>query len=148
MEEIYPELNRSHILTQFSEHRVNATSRWSAPPSPSVDRAWIELGARDSGILVPKAVGIAHGLDPREQVYYPRGSYPSDPELEGFMVFVQAFHDLHCLVSTVLPPCYQSFAKIRQNELRKALYFNKPYYRQYEDDSLVSEWFRISHVSM
>ena len=147
MEGIYPELDRSHILTQFSEHRVNGTSRWSAPPSPSVDRAWLELGVRDIGFLVPKAVGISHGLDPREQKYYPKGTYRSDSELEGFIVFVQAFHDLHCLVSTVLPLRYQSIAKVRQDELRKALYFNKPYYRQYEDDNLVPEWFRVSHIS-
>ncbi|XP_014553924.1 hypothetical protein COCVIDRAFT_18228 [Bipolaris victoriae FI3] len=127
---LYPELDRSHILTQFSEHRVNGTSRWSAPPSPSVDRAWLELGVRDVGFLVPKTVGISHGLDPREQKYYPKGTYRSDSELEGFIVFVQAFHDLHCL-----------------DELRKALYFNKPYYRQYEDDNLVPEWFRVSHIN-
>ncbi|KAF2206496.1 hypothetical protein CERZMDRAFT_12417, partial [Cercospora zeae-maydis SCOH1-5] len=47
----------------------------------------------------------------------------------GFGVFVQGLHDMHCL-----------------NELRRALYFNKDYYRQFEDDSLTPEWDRVSHI--
>ncbi|PIA99588.1 hypothetical protein CB0940_02373 [Cercospora beticola] len=38
-------------------------------------------------------------------------------------------HDMHCL-----------------NVLRKAIYFNKDYYRQFENDTLTPEWDRVSHV--
>jgi hypothetical protein len=66
-----------------------------------VDGAWIELGVRDKGFLIPKALGQTFGLDPKEHLYDPKGSYKGEEDLEGFFVFVQGFHDLHCLVSTL-----------------------------------------------
>ncbi|USW46753.1 Putative mycotoxin biosynthesis protein UstYa [Septoria linicola] len=124
---IFPHLDRTLQLTTFSNHRVNITSRWSAPPSSDVDAAWTELGVKDQIILLPGNLGRQIGLDPKRHVYAPMGAVGE--EKEGFGVFVQGMHDLHCL-----------------NEMRKALYFNKDYYRQFEDDTLTPEWSRRSHI--
>ncbi|SMR48644.1 unnamed protein product [Zymoseptoria tritici ST99CH_1E4] len=126
----YPGPDRSFSLVEFSERSGNATSRWTSPPSPAVDRAWVDLGVRDGGFLLPARTGKKVGLSMKEHLYDGPGTFDKDPDEEGFFVLIQGFHDIHCL-----------------NELRKALYFNKPYYKQYEDDTKVTEPNRRSHIN-
>ncbi|KJY00855.1 hypothetical protein TI39_contig310g00017, partial [Zymoseptoria brevis] len=127
-DDVFPGLDRSFSLVTFSNHIVNTTSRWTAPPSKEVDHAWGELGVHDQGLLLPGDVGRAYGLDPRKHVYAPSGTLLEGED--GFPVFIQGLHDVHCL-----------------NELRRALYFNKPYYKKLENDTLTSEPFRRSHIN-
>lgn len=95
---MFPGLDRSLSVVSFSNHVVNTTSRWTAPPSKEVDRAWSELGIHDKGFMLPGNVGREYGLDPRKHVYAPKGTLLE--EEDGFPVFIQALHDVHCLVSS------------------------------------------------
>ncbi|EME77460.1 uncharacterized protein MYCFIDRAFT_85108 [Pseudocercospora fijiensis CIRAD86] len=126
----YPGLDRSLSIIRFSDFRGPWRSRWSAPPSKKVDGAWDELGVNDHGFIIPEATGReVFNLDRRQHLYLPKG-YFVDKNQEGFPVILQATHDLHCL-----------------NELRKSLYFNYDYYRQFHNDTLVSPSFRIDHTN-
>ncbi|KXT08109.1 hypothetical protein AC579_1904 [Pseudocercospora musae] len=127
---VYPGLDRSLSMIPFSDFHGAKRSRWTAPAGKEVDTAWKELGINDMGFVLPEVVGReVFNLDRRQHVLLPKG-YFVDKRQEGFPVLVQATHDLHCL-----------------NELRKALYFNYDYYRQFHNDSLVSPAFRIDHTS-
>ncbi|KAF7189737.1 hypothetical protein HII31_08844, partial [Pseudocercospora fuligena] len=115
-------------INSLQQPPLNHTSIYSAPPSPAVDRAWNELGVKDQIFLLPDSLGREIGLDPRKHVLAPENSL-GEGVGAGFGVFVQGLHDMHCL-----------------NELRRALYFNKPCYREYENDELTPEWSRQSHI--
>ncbi|KXT16870.1 hypothetical protein AC579_6801 [Pseudocercospora musae] len=125
---IYPSLDRTLHKTRFSNHILNHTSIYSAPPSPQVDKAWNELGVKDQIFLLPEQLGKEIGLDPRRHVLAPENTL-GEGIGAGYGVFVQGSHDMHCL-----------------NEIRRALYFNKPYYLQFENSSLTPEWSRRSHI--
>lgn len=51
--------------------------------------------------MLPGNVGREYGLDPRKHVYAPKGTLLE--EEDGFPVFIQALHDVHCLVSSRFP---------------------------------------------
>ncbi|PPJ50649.1 hypothetical protein CBER1_05243 [Cercospora berteroae] len=128
-EKAYSHLDRSLSRMDFSNHRPNVTSRWTAPPSPEVDDAWDELGVNDQIFVLPEKLGReVYGFDPRIHAYAP-DDFLGEGIPGGFGVFVQGMHDMHCL-----------------NVIRKAIYFNKDYYRQFENDTLTPEWDRVSHV--
>lgn len=130
----------------FSNHRPNVTSRWTAPPSPEVDEAWDELGVNDQIFVLPEKLGReVYGFDPRIHAYAP-DNFLGEGIPGGFGVFVQGMHDMHCLVSLNLIPFSRSVLMIDENVIRKAIYFNKDYYRQFENDTLTPEWDRVSHV--
>ncbi|KXS96994.1 hypothetical protein AC578_1889 [Pseudocercospora eumusae] len=130
IERVYPGLDRSLSIMSFSEFLGADRSQWTAPAGREVDRAWKELGINDQGFILSEIIGHeVFDLDRRQHLYLPKG-YFVDKEQEGFPVLVQATHDLHCL-----------------NELRKALYFNYDYYRQFHNDTLVSPSFRVDHVN-
>lgn len=72
-------------------------------------------------------------------------------EKEGYPVVLQVLHDLHCVVSSTSQSNPEMnitlIAGCHQNMLRKSLYYNYDYYKQYVDHEKEPEIMRKAHIS-
>ncbi|EME89545.1 uncharacterized protein MYCFIDRAFT_170987 [Pseudocercospora fijiensis CIRAD86] len=98
----------------------------------------------------PSRQSLERPRNPRRHVLAPENAL-GEGIGASYGVFVQGLHDMHCLVgqvkrkvSLLLGVDADGAMHCAQNEIRRALYFNKDYYRQFEDDSLTPEWIVVS----